>query len=143
MGRGFWISSVVVAMLAVGLPCLGTFVRRQRLPQCALDGVVIDPEYRVEIVAADGTRRSFCCILCADFWLAREPAPLNAVYVTDEISARQIDAADAFFVQSSVVTNAVTKNRTHCFAERRDAEAHAKQFRGRLLLDGERPFAGA
>ena len=143
MGRGFWLSSLAVAVLAVGLPCLGTFVRRQRLPQCALDGVAIDPVYAVEIIDGQGKSQRFCCIRCAQYWLAKEPLVTGAVHVTDEVSARPLDAADAYFVRSNVITNPVTGNRIHSFAGRGDAESHAKQFRGRILDDGERPLQRA
>ena len=140
MGRQFWFTSLVVAVLAVGLPCLGTWSRRQRLPQCAVDGVAVEPIYAVEIAAAEGQSRRFCCIRCAEYWLARNPSPSTVVQVTDEVTSQPIASQEAFFVRSSVLTNAVTGNRIHAFADRADAEAHANQFRGKLLTGDERPF---
>lgn len=129
-------------MLAVALPLLGTYLRRQRLPQCALDGVAVVPTYAVEIATAGEPTRRFCCIRCAQYWLQMEktsPAS-RSVNVTDEVTARPVDARDAFFVRSRVVTNAVTGNNVHAFAERADAEQHAAQFRGKLLTKNEHPF---
>jgi nitrous oxide reductase accessory protein NosL len=140
MGRGFWFSAVVVAILSVGLPLLGTRARRQRLPQCALDGVAIVPIYAVEIIPAGQPPRRFCCIRCAVYWLEKESPSSAVVNVTDEVSGKPIDTADAYFVRSSVVTNDVTGNQIHAFADRTDAERHAAQFRGRLLADDARPF---
>jgi hypothetical protein len=140
MGRGFWWSAVLVGAVAVGLPFLGTWARRQRLPQCALDGVPIVPTYAVEITVPERPPRGFCCIRCADYWLEKESPASPVINVTDEVTSQAIDAADAYFVRSTVVTNPVTQNDIHAFADRDDAERHAAQFRGRLLEDEERPF---
>lgn len=142
MGRRFWWSALLVGLLAAGLPFLGTYSRRQRLPNCALDGVAIVPTYAVEIEAAGKPTCRFCCIRCAQYWLAREreqQAGLS-ITVTDEVSAQPIDAHDAVFVRSSVVTNAVTGNNIHAFAESLDARQHAAHFRGKVLAGEEKPF---
>lgn len=141
MGRGFWFFAIAVSCLAVGLPCLGAWLRRQHTPQCALDGVRLDPAYVVEIAEQSGIHRRFCCILCAESWLAKNASPNAKVEVTDEVSAKTIPADDAYFAPSSVMTNSATLNRIHAFADRDDAEAHARQFGGRLLEGNERPFA--
>ncbi|HET6883601.1 MAG TPA: hypothetical protein VFI31_25840 [Pirellulales bacterium] len=140
MGRRFWISALAVAALSVALPVLGTWARKQRLPQCALDGVAIVPIYAVEVVARGEPTHRFCCIRCAEYWLEKESPDSAVVNVTDEVTGKPVDSADAYFVSSAVVTNAVTENHVHAFADRADAEQHAAQFRGRLLLDKERPF---
>jgi hypothetical protein len=140
MGKRFWWASTLVAVSAVLLPWLGTWSRRQKLPQCALDGIAIVPIYAVEVVDAGRQKHRFCCLRCAEYWLAQEPSPPSAVSVTDEVSGQPVDASEAYFVRSSVVTNAVTGNRIHAFENRADAEAHAAQFRGRLLTAAERPL---
>lgn len=142
MGRRFWFASALVAAAAVVLPCIGTWSRRQQLPQCAVDGLAIVPIYAVEIVDANESYHRFCCIRCAEYWLTRNPSQAAAIHVTDEVSGKTIDAAEAFFVRSRVETNAVTENRIHAFANQSDAEIHAAQFRGRLLADEERPLQG-
>ena len=140
MGRRFWFASFLVAVSAVVLPLAGTWSRRQKLPQCAFDGVAIVPIYRVEIVAANGERRRFCCIRCAEHWLANEPSRPIAIDVTDEVTGQALDASQAYYVRSSVVTNTVTGNRVHVFSEQHDADEHAAQFRGRLIEGEERPL---
>ena len=140
MGKRFWWASLLVALSAVLLPWFGTWSRRQKLPQCALDGIAIVPIYAVEIVDGRRQKHRFCCVRCAEYWLAREPSPPSEIYVTDEVSGRLFEASEAFFVRSSVVTNAVTGNRIHAFEDHADAESHAAQFRGRLLTEGQRPL---
>jgi hypothetical protein len=142
MGRRFWFASALVTASAVVLPCIGTWSRRQQLPRCAVDGVAIVPIYAVEIVGANERNYRFCCIRCAEYWLTRNPSSAAAIHVTDEVSGKTIDAAEAFFVRSRVQTNAVTENRIHAFANLSDAEIHAGQFRGRLLTNHEHPFQG-
>lgn len=140
MGRGFWWSALLVAALAVGLPFLGTWARRQRLPQCALDGVPIVPTYAVEITAPGQPTHRFCCIRCAAYWLEHESPASAVINVSDEVTSKPIDAADSYFVRSTVITNPITQNDIHAFADRDDAEQHAAQFRGRLLEGDKRPF---
>jgi hypothetical protein len=142
MGRRFSFASAVVAVSALLLPALGTWSRRHQLPHCALDGVAIVPIYAVEILDAKSQLHRFCCVRCAEYWLAQDPSPPTAIQVTDEVSGQPVDCAAAIFVRSTIVTNAVTGNHIHAFARREDAEAHAAQFRGRTLTDGERPLAG-
>jgi hypothetical protein len=81
---------------------------------------------------ADGGGRDFefCCIHCAELWLKKELAEPRAVYVTDEISAEEMEAPSAYFVRSFAVTNKTTGNRVRA---ERDAAEHARSFRGRLL----------
>ncbi|HVA45363.1 MAG TPA: hypothetical protein VNH11_03160 [Pirellulales bacterium] len=132
--------SMTVAVLAIGLPCLGVWMRRQQAPQCALDGVPIDAIYAVEIAGPSGNHHRFCCIRCAEYWRAQNNSLDETVHVTDEVSGRAIPAEEAYFVRSSVITNPITLNRIHAFAEGEDAEAHARQFSGRLLEGDARPL---
>jgi hypothetical protein len=124
----------------VGLPLVGWWARQDAVPRCALDGLDIEPRYRVR-VTDDAGSYEFCCTRCAEQWLARHPGPA-AVFVTDEAGGDEIDARAATFVRSPVITNRVTGNRVHAFRNRADAEAHARQFGGWVLRDGERPFRG-
>jgi len=59
------------------------------------------------------------------------------VTVTDEVTGKRIDASIAWFVESSIVTNQSTGNKIHAFAEKTDAEKHAKDFSGVII---ENPF---
>jgi len=64
----------------------------------------------------------------------------RSVRVTDEASGKLIDAGDAHYVRSSVVTNPATGNRVHAFRNRADAEKHADIHGGTVLSESERPF---
>lgn len=130
----------LTAVAAVGLPTLGKWYRRQRQQRCALDGAPIEPIYAVEIIDADESQRRFCCIRCAEYWLARQPDFGREVRVTDEVTGRMIEAQEAFFVRSAVVTNHATGNRIHAFRTCGDAQEHASDNQGRLLTDDDRPF---
>jgi hypothetical protein len=137
----FWLTVILGGLTVVGLPILGTWSRRHRLPRCDLDGAPIVPIYAVQIVDAEGESHDFCCILCAEFWLERQTADPREVRVTDEVGGLPIAAEAAFFVRSASVTNQATGNRVHTFRERGDAERHAEDHFGRLLDDLERPFS--
>lgn len=130
----------LTAVAAVGFPSLGKWYRRQRQPRCALDGAPIEPIYAVEMIDAQKSRRRFCCIRCGEYWLARQSGSDQEVRVTDEVTGGDIEASDAFFARSTIVTNQATGNRIHAFRTRHDAEAHASANRGRLLVGDERPF---
>jgi hypothetical protein len=126
--------------IVVGLPVLGHWSRHSSSSDCALDGVKIDPVYRVEIIDAQGTKRAFCCIGCAAIWLSHETAKPQAIIVTDETSRQCLSANDAHYVRSSVVTTPTTGNRIHAFRNLADAEKHAAACGGSLLADSENPF---
>jgi hypothetical protein len=140
--RRFWWALTLGALTVVGLPVLGTWSRRNRLPRCDLDGAAIEPIYAVEIVDAHGENHEFCCLLCAEFWLKGEANPPREVRVVDEVSGGSIAAEAAHFVRSAVVTNRATGNRVHVFRQRADAETHARTRGGKLLTGGQRPFGG-
>jgi hypothetical protein len=141
MTRSQWIAGGVGLLLAVALPVIGPLARKAPADRCALDGVAIEPRYRVRV--RDGGRDSeFCCVHCAELWLGRQAPASRAVFVMDEAGGREIDATSAWFVRSAVVTTPTTGNRIHAFATRADAERHAESARGRLLTGAERPFAG-
>jgi hypothetical protein len=127
-------------LVVVGLPVAGKWARRGAGPRCALDGLKIEPLYRVRVVGNDGASHRFCCVRCAARWLARQGERPAAVYVTDEASGEEVDAKSAHFVRSAVVTDPVTQNRVHVFGDREDAEDHAHAFAGRVLTGSERPF---
>ncbi|HEV3005980.1 MAG TPA: hypothetical protein VGX78_16045 [Pirellulales bacterium] len=140
--RRFWWTVTLGALTVVGLPVLGTWSRRNRLPRCDLDGAAIEPIYAVEVVDAQGKDHEFCCLLCAEFWLKQQTNPAREVRVVDEVSGRPIAADAAFYVRSTIVTNRTTGNRVHVFRERGDAEVHASTRSGKLLTGTARPFGG-
>lgn len=128
------------ALVVVGLPLLGRWLRQDPSSRCALDGLPIEPLYQVRILDPDGKPRAFCCVSCAQRWLSREEDPPRAVFVTDESSGNTIEAASAHFVRSTVATSPITGNRVHVFADRVAAEAHVRAFGGWALIGSERPF---
>ncbi len=130
----------VVLALVVGVPLAGRWERLHSAPRCELDGLRLDPLYRVRVVDDAGTDHHFCCVRCARAWLLRQGGRAAAVYVTDEAGGGEVEAAAASFVESPVCTNPVTGNRTHAFRNRADAEEHARTFGGELLTGADRPW---
>jgi hypothetical protein len=127
-----------VLLIVVGLPLAGKWLRRQEAPRCAMDGLPIVSLYRVRIVDGAGRSHPCCCVGCARRWLERADDPHAEVYVRDETTGAEVEARSAFFVESRVVTNAVTRNAVHTFRWRQDAEEHARRFGGQVatgLLD--------
>ncbi len=135
-----WRSALVGLVVVVGLPLAGHRARRGTPTGCALDGQRFDASYRVAVVDAGGERHEFCCLVCAELWLARRSEPPRAVTVTDEESGQEVDAGEASYVRSWVVTNPATGNRVHVFRSREAAEEHAEAFGGTVLSGSERPF---
>ncbi len=127
-------------VVVVGVPIAGRWARRQQAPRCALDGMTIEPLYRVRIVDRRGAAHDFCCVRCAEAWLKRGREAPQAIRVTDEAGGAQIDPEHAHFAASAVVTNRVTGNRVHVFGSRKDAEEHVRVFGGKVLDSTERPF---
>jgi hypothetical protein len=130
---------LVLAALVVAAPLAGRWLRRDDSARCAWDGLPVQALYRVRIMDAANGPREFCCVRCAAAWLTHHGGA-HAVYVTDEAGGGEIDARAAYFVQSPVPTNPITRNSIHAFRERSDAEAHAAAFGGRLLTADEQPF---
>jgi len=141
--KKMWLIALAVVGLAAVLPLLGHWARPIPPDRCRLDGLAIEPLYRVRIEDAMGNNFAFCSIPCAQLWLKRQKQPPRAIFVVDEATGREIDASTAVFVRSSVVTGSSTPNRIHVFAAREDAERHAYRARGRVLSDSERPFVNA
>ena len=131
---------LVGMIVIVGLPLAGKWARRRAEPRCELDGLRVEPLYRVRIVDGAGQSHAFCCVHCAAQWLARHGDQVAEVRVTDEVGGEEIDARAAWFVESRVVTQPVVGNRVHVFQSREAAEEHVRAFGGHVLQDTERPF---
>ncbi len=138
-GRAKWAWCLAGLAVAVGLP-LAAHWARPTPAGCALDGLPINAAYRVAVVDAAGGVHEFCCPRCAQLWLGRQATPPRAITVTDEATGREIDAAAAWYVRSSVVTMPSTGNGVHAFASRTDAEHHAATCAGTVLPEAEKPF---
>jgi len=133
---------VVLGMIlvVVGLPIIGHMARQKKENSCALDGVAIEPIYRVRIIDRQIQSYEFCCLKCAQLWLAAHDSTPLAVFVTDETGGKEIPAGQAHYAASTVVTMPTTGNRIHTFARESEAQKHADTFWGRVLRDKDRPF---
>jgi hypothetical protein len=127
--------------VVVGLPLAGHWARRHARSGCALDGLPIKADYQVDVEDSQGRTWSFCCLRCADLWLRQQKEAPRAILVTDEASGARIDARDAYFVRSMIVTMPPTGNRIHVFRTEVDARRHAEESFGTVLVGSERPFA--
>jgi hypothetical protein len=136
-----WSVALAGLVLLLALPLVGRWLRRTPEIRCALDAGKLVPSYRVRVEDAAGASCDFCCIRCAELWLERQAQPARAIWVTDESSGAELDAAKAHYVRSLVITTPTTGNRIHAFRDLADAERHAEKCRGTILADGERPFA--
>jgi hypothetical protein len=135
-----WTTGLSVLLMVVVLPIFGHWARHAKKERCALDGNVIQPIFRVRII--DSLRRvhQFCCVRCAELWIEHLPDEPRDISVTDEVSGQEIDATNAYFVRSSVITVPATGNRVHVFRTESDAAKHAASAQGRMMRWAERPF---
>ena len=138
----WWVA--LVGLVTVGtLPVVGDWIRDDSRSRCRWDGLVIDAAFRVHTRDAAGTFREFCDVGCTRSWIGRHPSASRTILVTDEDSGEMIDATEAFFVRSSIITNSITGNRWHVFRDRDRAEQHARESRGRLMVGPDHPFSPA
>lgn len=151
MGKSEWVCGLAYLCVLGALPLAGNWFRQGQNSFCAHNGGVIEPLYGVRIVEGDQTFR-FCCIDCAKNWLGNRntnqgdrlgssPLKHQIVFVVDEVSGTEINAADAYFVRSLTITNRLTGNRIHAFRNKNDADLHAGSPGSDLLGPGEGPFA--
>jgi hypothetical protein len=101
--------------------------------RCDDDGVKIEPLYAVYFTLQDGTEKKFCSIACASLSFPELKGRIKEVMVVDERSGAKIIAAQAFYVESEVITVPHVKNRIHVFGSREDAIKHLDRFKGRWL----------
>jgi ribosomal protein L24E len=126
---------VILAVISSALGCQGE--RKSMEGRCDYDGVKIEPIYAVYFTLQDGTEKKFCSIVCASMSFSKRKGEVKQVMVVDEASEKRIDASQAFFVESEVVTVPHVKNRLHVFGNREDAIKHLDKFKGRWV---ENPF---
>ncbi len=98
--------------------------------RCDYDGVKIEPLYAVYFTLQDGTEKKFCSIACASMSFSELKSRIKEVVVVDERSGTKINASQALFVESEVVTVPHVKNRIHVFAKEEDAFKHIQKFKG-------------
>jgi ribosomal protein L24E len=126
---------VIFVIISLVLGCQG-----EKTPiesRCDYDGVKIEPLYAVYFTLQDGTEKKFCSIACASMSFPALKKKMREVRVVDEPSGNKIDASQALFVESEVVTVPHVKNRIHVFAKKEDALKHIQKFKGNWV---ENPF---
>ena len=111
--------------------------RKSAESRCDYDGVNIEPTYAVYFTLQDGSEKTFCSIACASLSFPQLKGRIKEVMVVDEHSGAKIIAAEAFYVESEVVTVPHVKNRVHVFENREDAIEHLDKFKGGWV---ENPF---
>jgi len=126
---------VILVVISLALGCQGE--RKSMEDRCDYDGVKIEPIYAVYFTLQDGTEKKFCSIACASMSFSALKKQIREVRVVDEPSGNKINASEAFFVESDVVTVSHVKNRIHVFAKREDALKHIQKFKGNWV---ENPF---
>lgn len=139
--RSWWLTGLFGLVIVASLPFIGNYVRRGAEDRCSWDGLDVNPIYQVTVVEEPGVTYRFCSILCAEHWLGRRRQRVTGILLTDEAGGTEIEATDAIFVRSSVVTNDLTGNRIHVFRLKEDAMKHATATHGQVLADSESPFA--
>lgn len=141
--RVWWIGLAIAAGVAALLPLAGRVLRTDRRGEtrCALDGRRLDSRFIVRLQFADETPVELCSLRCAELWLQASGRRPDSIRVVDESTGGVIDASDAYYVRSRVVSHPPTRDRRHVFRREVDARTHAAEFAGRVLDGEERPFA--
>ena len=131
-----WITLFIIfVIISLVLGC-----QEERKPiesRCDYDGVKIEPIYAVYFTLQDGTEKKFCSIACGSMSFSKLKKQIREVRVVDEPSGNKINASEAFFVESDIVTVPHVKNRIHVFANKEDALKHIQKFKGNWV---ENPF---
>ncbi|NOT02292.1 MAG: hypothetical protein HOP29_16925 [Phycisphaerales bacterium] len=131
---GIWLGAVLVISLISRWR-----VYQSRADRCNLDGNRIEPVRRVDLVRDGETVQSFCCIRCAGDW---PDVPADAYWrVHDEITGEPLDASNACFVESRVVTVPSRRDRIHVFKNWADALGHCTQYEGHRIPNPFDPAA--
>ena len=131
-----WIALFITfVIISLGSGCKGE--RKSIEGRCDYDGVKIEPIYAVYFTLQEGTEKKFCSIVCASLSFPELKSRIKEVIVVDERSGTKINASQALFVESEVVTVPHVKNRIHVFAKKEDALKHIQKFKGKWI---ENPF---
>jgi ribosomal protein L24E len=131
-----WITLFIIfVIIFLVLGCQGE--RKSIESRCDYDGMKIEPIYAVYFILQDGTEKKFCSIACASMSFSALKKQIREVRVVDEPSGNKINASEAFFVESDIVTVPHVKNRIHAFGRGEDAMKHLEKFNGRRV---ENPF---
>ncbi len=120
---------IILLVISLALGCQGE--RKSVEGRCDYDGAKIEPIYAVYFIFQDSIEKKYCSIACASLSFPQLKSRIKEVMVVDERSGTKIQAAQALYVESEVVTVPHVKNRIHVFANREDAEKHLKRFDGK------------
>ena len=134
--RKGWIGLFVLLVIALFI-LVWVLRTRPSATRCDYDGVKIEPIYAVYFILKDGTEKKFCSIACASLSFPELKSRIKEVVVVNERSGTKINASQALFVESEVVTVPHVKNRIHVFANKEDALKHIQKFKGNWV---ENPF---
>jgi len=127
-----WIALFITfVIISLGSGCKGE--KKPIEDRCDYDGVKIEPIYAVYFTLQNGTEKKFCSVACASMSFSALKKQIREVRVVDEPSGNKINASEAFFVESDVVTVPHVKNRIHVFAKKEDALKHIQKFNGRWV----------
>ena len=133
--KGWIVSFIIVVIVLVGF--VWAIKKGASADRCDYDGTRIEPLYAVYFTLQDGTEKKFCSIACASMSFSALKKQIREVRVVDEPSGNKINASEAFFVESDIVTVPHVKNRIHVFAKKEDALKHIQKFKGNWV---ENPF---
>jgi hypothetical protein len=121
-------------IIAITISVLVVFPRNiHASSRCSLDGSRIQPLHEVIIVLQDKSVHRFSSIISARIWFRENGEQASNIRVTDETTGEKIDAGQAFYAESEVITTPHTRNKIHVFGRREAAELHALKFRGKLV----------
>jgi len=131
-----WITLLIISVI-ISLASGCERERKSIESRCDYDGAIIEPLYAVYFTLQDGAEKKFCSIVCASMSFPQLKKEIREVIVVDEPSGKKMNASQAFFVESEVITIPHVKNRIHAFAKRETALKHLEKFKGIWI---ENPF---
>jgi ribosomal protein L24E len=128
-----WVPFFTIIVIILAFGC------KKSIPadRCDYDGARIEPLYGVCFSLQDGSEKRFCSIVCASMSFQELKGRIKEVMVVDEPSGNKINASEAFFIESEMVTARHVKNRIHVFLKKEDALKHLQRFKGRWI---DNPF---
>lgn len=131
------IGLLIICGIAGGSMLLRSMKGVDQKQKCFCDGAQIEPLYEIQFHMRSGEVIRFCSAACAMQCFDELRENIAKVLVTDEASARKIDANDAFFLESQVITVPHVKNDIHMFADENQAIVHRDIYSG-VVVDN--PF---
>lgn len=115
---------------------------RSHPERCEMDGAALNPGFRARVIETGGAAHAFCGVACARSWLALSGIRPATVLVTDCVQGSEIDARNAWFVETLANWSDGAPDTIRVFASKDDADRHVSAHGGRLLTGADRPFGG-